>query len=252
MNLTRFATPFTIATLSLACMLGGCSKDDATASNNGIAASLPNPQNPQSVQQMQEAAHAAALPQPSSSVPLDQYVPIKSGETMMYMFYALSKMPPDMDAIAEKISSDYRATSDQFKRQDMLKVLGPRIQSNIAAQSQNRYVVWDMEQDALEHYDFNAKHFPIKADYWNGNNSFYWNDIYEYKISFSAPEPLHFLNVADEAQAREIESLISKYQSFHVRVYAFVQDTDLNAKTLKAVITHIEIADRNGRKLAAQ
>lgn len=252
MSSPRFAAPLTFTILTLCCLLGACSKQDTPPTAAGPAAALPNPQDPQSVQQAQQVAHAAALPQPDAAVPLDQYVTIKSGEALMYLFYGISKMPPDMNAVAEQISADYRMTSDQFKRQDMLKVLTPRIQASIAEQGQHRYVIWEVEGDVLEHYDFNAKRFPIKPVYWNGNSRFYWNDLSQYQISFTAPDALHDLQVADEALARDVEGMLSKYQPMRMKLYAFVQDTDLNSKTLKAVITHVELLDRNGRLLIKQ
>ena len=252
MTFHRLAAPFTIATVSLCCLLGACSPKDGAPAASGAAATLPNPQDPQSVQQAQQAAHAATLPQPDKGVALDQYVAIKSGEALMYLFYGISKMPPDMNSVAEQISADYRVSNDQFKRQDMLKVLTPRIQANIAEQGQHRYVTWDVEGDVLDHYDFTAKRFPIKPAYWNGNSRFFWNDLPQYQISFSAPNALHDLPVADEGLAREMEGMVSQFHPLRMKIFAFVQDADLNSKTLNAVITHVELSDRTGRLLVKQ
>lgn len=248
MKIKRILNPVAVSVVAASFLLAACSRKDDLAT----VTAMPKLNDSKTTEQAQPAAHAYSLPQPDSSVPLAKYVKIESGVQMMYMYYGLSKMPPDMNELAENISSQYRATSDQFKRQDMLKVLGPRIQASISENSQNRYVVWEVEDSVLEHYDFNGKRFPVKEIYWNGNNQFWWNDLSSYRIGFSAPASLHYLNVSDESAAREIEGMIGKYQSLRLRLYAFVQDTDLDSKKLKAVITHVELLDRSGRLLHAQ
>lgn len=241
----------TVLAISISLILSACSKSRGDASGNGASPSLPSANDSQSGKQMPQAT-TVGLPQPDAAVPLDKYVSIESGEQLMYLYYGLSKMPPDMNEIAENISSEYRSTSDQFKRQDMLKVLSPHIQSNIAERGQSRYVIWDVEDVVLEHYDFNAKRFPIKELYWGGNNQFWWNDLSSYKIGFSAPESLRYLNISDENVAREVEGSISKFQSSRLRIYAFIQNADLNEKKLKAIITHVVLKDKSGRVLFSQ
>ena len=108
--------------------LSACSKSrDDTSSGHGASPSLPSVNDSQSGQQIPQAT-TAGLPQPDAAMPLTKYVNVESGEQLMYLYDGLSTISPNMNEIVEKISSKFRSASDQFKRQDMLKVLPSRIQ----------------------------------------------------------------------------------------------------------------------------
>lgn len=57
--------------------------------------------------------------------------------------------------------------------------------------------------------------------------------------------------MADENLAREIEDKVNKYDALKLRVYAFAQDADLNAKLVRSQVVKLELLDRKGRLLAS-
>ena len=203
-----------------------------------------------------EMAKQMQLPQPDKSMSLDQYHVIDSGNTIMYSYYGLSKMPPDIDKLAELLSSDYRMTQDQFKKQDILKVLEPKIKENIAAHGSNRYFLWTTDDSAnniIDHYDFNRKVFPIKEKYWDGSNRYYWSDNTAYTMSFTGTDSTHAFKVEDEATTRRIEQMLTNYsRNAKLYVYVYAQDFDLNDKQMKTVVTCFELRDNKGNVLAKQ
>lgn len=229
-------------------LLAACGKKD---DSSAAAPSLASAQDPEALAKAAEAQRAAALPKADPATPASAYVGLDSGTQLMNLFYAVSGMPPDMDQIAQSLSQDYRSTQDNFKRQDILKVLAPRIKADIAAAGQHRYVIWEADNQLIEHYDFERKRFPLKPAFWKGEGNFYYNDNSSYKISFKGEEKLQSLPVADEAVAREIEAQVDKYQALRLRLYAFAQDTDLNTKTVKSQTLKLELLDNKGRLLAS-
>lgn len=239
----------TVASLVAISLLAACGKKDDAAP--AAAPSLASAQDPGVLAKAAEAQRAASLPKADLATPTSAYLSIDSGKQLLDLFYAVSGMPPDMDQIANSLSQDYRATQDNFKRQDILKVLTPRIKTDIAAAGQHRYVIWEADNNLIEHYDFEHKRFPVKPAFWKGESNFYYNDNSQYKISFKGVEKLQYLPVADEAIAREIEALVDKYQALRLRLYAFAQDADLNNKTVKSQTLKLELLDNRGRLLAS-
>jgi hypothetical protein len=231
--------------------LAACGKQTDSGTTHADAPSLSTAQDPAALAKAAEAQHDAGLPVADPSTPASSYINIDSGNQLMHLFYAVSGMPPDMSEIATHLSQDYRATQDSFKRQDILKVLEPRVKSDIADAGKHRYVVWEANANLIEHYDFERKLFPLKPAYWKGESNFYYNDNSYFKLSFKGVEKLRSLPVSDEALAREIEDKVNQYDALRLRIYAFVQDTDLNAKMLKSQTVRLELLDKKGRVLAA-
>jgi hypothetical protein len=190
---------------------------------------------------------------PNSSIPYSEYVEIKSGDTLMYLYTAISGVPPDYEKIAELISTDFRSTQDSFKRQDIIKALTPRISDEIKKASSTRYISWiSNDLYTIDKYDFANKAFPINADHWDGNSLRYLRNNSYVKIKFIADGPLQKFAVTNESDARKIESLVStQYKDLALKTYAFVQDADLNERSIKAVVTKFELLDKQGRVLAS-
>lgn len=250
MNIRHSA--LTLAALVSLGLLAACGKKDANSAPPAAAApSLATAQDPEALAKAAEAQRVATLPKADPATPSSAYLAIDSGTQLMHLFYAVAGMPPDMDQIASSLSQDYRATQDNFKRQDILKVLAPRIKADIAAAGQHRYVIWEADNQLIEHYDFEHKRFPLKPAFWKGESNFYYNDNSSYKISFKGDAKLQYLPVSDEAIAREIEGQVDKYQALRLRLYAFAQDTDLNSKTVKSQTLKLELLDKKGSLLAS-
>ena len=90
----------------------------------------------------------------------------------------------------------------------------------------------------------------MKPPFWKGESNFYYNDNAFYKISFSGEERVRGIPVTDEVAARAIEDKAGKYGALRLRVYAFVQDADLNSKTLRSQPVKLELLDKQGQVLA--
>ena len=57
--------------------------------------------------------------------------------------------------------------------------------------------------------------------------------------------------VADEATARQIEAMRSKYDNTpRLKVYFFAQSADLDNQRVNALVTRVQITDKSGRLLA--
>lgn len=243
-----------LALLSLAALalLQACSKGTPAAPEGAPPPSLAEAQNPakaaEQVQQAAAAQRAAQLPQANPATPDSAYLRLDSGEQLMYLYYAVSALPLPLPELAEQLSQDYRQTQDQFKRQDIQKALEPRIKAAVATAAQQRYVIWEADGNVIDHYDFGRKQFPLNEGYWKGTSRSYFNDNSRYQISFTGA--IQALPVPDEAQARVIEEKLGKFQPLRLRVYAFVQDADLNNKLLKAQPLKFELLDNKGAVLA--
>lgn len=253
-NLNKKSVFSTVA-LMVAVGLGACSKGDGEANSTPTDAnnSMSSPDG--QANNMADLAKQMKLPQPDKKVGLEQYLPVKSGEVLMYVYYGLSKMPADIAEICSMLSNDYRYTNDEFKKQDILKALEPKIKENLASYANNRYLVWESYRrldQMIGHYDFKQKSFPINEDYWGGHAGFYLSDVSNFSLAFSAPDSMHSLKVEDEAVARQIEKLLTEYKNATLYVYAFAQEADINKKYIHTLVTAFELRDSNNHILVKQ
>lgn len=236
-------TKFLVAMLLASSVVVGCSKSADKPSDK--QASL---QDALSSSNKQAAANSV-LPKADPATPLDQYVKLTSGNQLMFMYFGLSNMPVDYEEIAKHYSQDFERTSDAFKKQDILKALTPKIDSEIANAKQQRYFIVDTEV-SLGSYDFNQKSFSVK----NGlspNAYFYFYNNSEYKYSFTNGDQFGALKVVDEALARQIESMLSK-QRMKLVFYAFAQDADPSNHEIKSQIVKVKLLDGRGNELLNQ
>ncbi|MDO9451866.1 MAG: DUF4852 domain-containing protein [Stagnimonas sp.] len=231
--------------------LTGCSKGGDNASADPAAApSLSSALSPEKAKEAVAEQRRSALTKADPSTPLESYFPLKSGNELMFMYYALSGIPPEMEKIAAKYSSEYRQSSDAFRKQDLLTALKPRIENELEMAKTRRYFIYEIEQN-LQHYDFDKKQFPLQNglqpdSYW------YMYDNSDYKVEFTNVEPFQRLNVADETKARGIEKMVSGYKQFTLRIYAFAQDVDINSSRLKAQVVKVVLLDQQDNELVTQ
>lgn len=186
-------------------------------------------------------------PQADPATPDSQYAETESGNQLMFLYYALSDMPVDYEAIAKAYSSDYRSTSDAFRKQDIMNSLKPRIDAEIARAKTARYFIYEIRPE-LQHYDFAGKAFAIKN--LQAGYSWYVSDNSQYQLTFPNADAYSKLRVDDETLARSIEGMVGKYPSPALRIYGFAQGVDLNKKWVKAQIVKIELRDARGSRLA--
>jgi hypothetical protein len=193
-------------------------------------------------------AAANALPQGDKSTPDNAYSEITSGEQIAFIYYGLAKMPVDYAKVAE-IYPDYRYTNDEFKKQDLLNALKPKIDQEIAKGKATQYYKIKWDNFSLEQYDFNAKGFP--QNQISPGTSFGWSET-NYRITFSNSDEFKLLKVEDEAKARVIAEKRSKYQSMHLIAYGYAQEADLTDHTVKLQIQKVVLTDKNGIELMSQ
>ena len=106
-----------------------------------------------------------------------------------------------------------------------------------------------VDEPQLGGYDFDRKGFPV-GEFEDGRYR-YFNDAYDYRLGWGNYAQMAFLPVADEAVARQIESLRSKYGSQpRLKVYFFAQTADLDNQRVNALVTRAQLVDRSGRVLA--
>lgn len=223
--------------------LGGCGDNNETTSTpSQTEPTLQDALSPEGVKQ----AQTASLPKGNPDTPLEQFVNLESGKQLMFMYYALSNMPPDFDKIAEFYSDDYRRTNDGFKKQDILKAIQPRLEQELANAKTNRY--FRDEQDLqVGPYDFEKKAFPLSGFDEGAYRYFY--DLGEYKYSYTNSEKLKMLAIPDDSVARKIEEMRSKYEKIRIVIYAYAQDVDLDEKTVKSQILKFKILDGRGAEI---
>jgi len=233
-----------LITIILACV--GCSKEGSVnqSDNNG----KPNLADVMSSKGKEQAA-IAAMPQGNINTPLNQYKELTSDNDIMFTYYALSSIPVDYDKILMSYSGDYRRASDEFKKQDILKALKPKIDQEIAAAKNARYLKMTWNGFRLNKYDFPAKGFPQDS---LGNNSNLGWESYGYRLAFTNGDNFKLFKIEDESKARLIEEKRSKYEQFDLVIYVYAQDADLNNKSVKTQVMHVSLLDSRGNELFAQ
>lgn len=229
--------------LAILIAMGGCSdKKPETDITQNESANLQDALS----QEGAKKAQMAALPKGDPSTPLEQFVNLVSGKQLMFMYYALSNMPLDYGKMAEAYSDDYRRTNDGFKKQDILKAIQPRMDQEIANAKANRYFSNEEDLD-LGPYDFEKKAFSVSG--FDEGSYRYFHDLTEYKYGYTNSGKLRMLLISDDAIARRMEEMRSKYQKMKLVVYAFAQDVDLNERKVKSQILKFKITDGNGAEI---
>lgn len=223
-------------------LLFGCSKkDEAPVSLNDANSAA-------TVQKAIEETKAAEAPKANKATPLEQYQELSGGKQLLFAHQALSNMPVDYEKIAESISDDYRRQSDDFKKRDILSALKPGIEKEISKAKESRYYYSD-EQATLSKYDFDLKNFGLgsmgEKDYYR-----YFTDISGYHYKYINGDKFNKIFVPDEAKARIIENLRTKYDGMKLRVYFFMADTELGKNNILVEITKIVLTDSKGTVLA--
>lgn len=236
-----------ICSIVLIAGLVGCSKKDDT-SNTADKTGTPNLADAMS-QKGQEQAAISALPKGDANTPLSQYKELTSGSEIMFAYYALSSLPTDYDKVLSSYSQDYRGASDEFKKQDILKALKPKVDQEIASAKTARHLKMTWGRFNLGKYDFQAKGFP-QSDLSN-NSNFGWNDS-DYRLAFTNADNFKIFKVEDEAKARLIEEKRSKYEELNLVVYVYAQDADLNETRVKAQVMKVSLQDKHGTELFSQ
>lgn len=242
----------TLLALTIAATLAaaGCRKDDdKDPAGAKETAAAPGGLLGEAAGKAQAAAAQAALPQPDAGKALSSYPELDSGEQLMFQYVAASRLPPDFAKLADSYSREYRQSTDEFRKRDLMQALQPQMEQRIQQAQAEPYAWMDIDDAELGAYDFQRKGFPVGE--FDGKRTRYFNDAYEYKLTWSNRDQVQFAPVADEAAARELESMRSGYSNRpHLKVYFMAQSADLNEQTLNALVTRVQLVSKGGRVLA--
>lgn len=245
----RLAT-FSALALATLVTLGACSSSKTPPKHD---TSLSNALSPTAIKDAAKSAKASSLPKADFGTPDNAYLPVKSGNQLMFLYAAISGMPPDYDKMASAYSNRYRSTNDNFTKHDLLKALKPKLDQSIANAKGHRYITWINDSPSLGHYDFKSKSFPIGASIFNDGGYLYFFDNSGTNLAVTNGADFQQLNVKDEATARQIEQAVGHYQALRLRIFGFAQSTnDSSSPTVQAEVTKIQLIDRQGHVLATQ
>lgn len=223
-----------LAACALAAMLSACNDKPA---GPAVSPAVGNPATP-----------PVLLPQADGATPQDSYIPVSSGNQLMYSYLALSGMPVDYEAVAQRISREYNGTGDAFRKQAVLDALKPRIDAEVQSARGHRYLRYQIAgQGTLEPYAMAQKAFPSKLG--EAGAYYYMFDNSEYKLALANGGRFALLQVPEEA-ARKIEAARSAYRELGVVLYLFAQDVDIAQRQVKAQIVRVGIV-LNGEEIAA-
>lgn len=228
-----------------ALMLGACSPghlpgapatDGSSASTSSSDAGSPG-----NTQAASPAAAQVNLAKPDQNTPDSSYVTVTSGNQLMFLYTALSGLPPDWDAMARNYSSDYSQANDAFRKHDLMEALKPKMQAAITDAKAHPYIIWNAGNPQLSPYDFTRKGFPVGSGQIEPSGYVYVSDNGSYHLSFTNGSDFQFLPVPDENVAKQIEQYRSSYTNMALRVFAFAQGADPSNDTVKAVITKVQL-----------
>jgi hypothetical protein len=250
----RKITTIVIATIIAAALSACGDKAAEKATDKQPAAGKPNLADVTSGKNaaaIKDAVVQAALPKADKNTPAESYVELNSGNQLMFAYLGLMNTPPDYKDIADQYSKDYSRSSDEFKKNDLLNALKPRIDTEIAKAKTSRYVKLSLDRP-VEKFDFEKKAFPLNSSLWDSSSYRYFSDNSNYKLSFSNGDVFRFLKTPTEEEARKIEGLRAQYRDLQLVVYAFVQDANPSARSIRAEIVKVVLLDNKGNVLATQ
>lgn len=246
-----YTTGTALAAILALSLLSACSDDstDSSAKQPPTAPAAATPAAPAAATPAPVPA-APVLAQPDVTAPADRYVTLESGNQLMFQYYARTGLPLDYGRVAGDISNEYRQTTDAFRQRDLLAALKPRIDASLAQAKNTSYLRMDFDlySSQLSAYDFDRKGFQLEP-FKDASSFRYFNDNNRFHIAFSNAQRYAFLPVADEATARLMETLRTKYENLVVRAYLFANDADTSNQTVKAIVVRIVLLDKKGREL---
>ena len=231
------------ALFAIALILSACGKTDSAAPTTPapVATSTAD-----LAAKAQVKAAAASLPQADAATPTSSYIDITSGNQLMYSYIALSGVPPDYAAVAQRISREYAGSNDAFRKQEVLDALKPQIDAKVNEAKTKRYLRYQINgQGALSPYAMDKGAFPAK--FAEAGTYYYMYDNSDYKLGFSNGDGYSMLKVDQEA-ARKIEAARSGYKDFAIVVYAYAQEADMASNQVKAQIVKVAIK-LNGQEI---
>lgn len=204
----------------LALSLVGCGeKNETTTSGAPVEAS-------QVTAASQEAP--AAKPHGNKNTAVSDYSELDSALPLIMTYYNLTGLPPAFDEMAKLVSADYANENDAFKKQDIFKVLKPKLQTDMQALTARPYLVLS-DRVSLSPYDVNQRMFPVSGTPIDQENLFFPDSAYvisRYAMVLENRTEFSTFKVSDENKAREIESVRSQQpsQEYEAKFYLYARD----------------------------
>ena len=240
---------YTILVAATLAGLGACS--ERADANKGAAPNLADVTAPAAIEAIKQDVKRAALPKANKGTPAEEYVEFSSGNQIMFTNLSLAAMPVDSKEIARVYSQDFANATDEFRKNDLLTALKPKIDAEVAKAGQRRYGKVTIDRP-IEKYDFDKKGFPVESSVWESGSYRYFSDNSNYRVGFSNGDAFRYLNVAAEESARAIEAMRSAYEPLQLVVYFYTQEADVSNKTVKAEIVKVDLLGKHGKVLASQ
>ncbi|GEM_PF-3118856 len=220
-------------------------------------------------QAAQTLPSVSSIPQVDCAVPDDRYwaieqvqLPCAASRTISYnpsllfLYQALSGTI-DYNFDASVISCDYSLAQDEFKRQDLMSELKPRIDSEVSGMSKRRYFSF-VALVTIDQYDFAQRAFPIHGlnqffNFWiahrPGKNFFPNKNV---RVRATNADNFSSYRVSDEATARQLNRKIVQMPRKEAKLYVFALSLDDQPDTIDAQIVKAVFytADPLGHKLS--
>lgn len=148
-----------VAAFAVTALCAACSK-----TGDAPTAATPNP-TPGSTTQV-----ASPVPPIDKAKPLSAYQELKTPQQTTILFHALNSAPLDLEKVVERYSVEYQATTDSFKKKEIVASLSPSIEAELAKAKTDRYFFFELNPGMydretfgiLKSYDFDKKGFPVK------------------------------------------------------------------------------------------
>ena len=181
------------ALFAIALLLSACGKKETDTATPDASAPVATSTADLAAKAQVKAA-AASLPQADPTTPSASYVDITSGNQLMYSYIALSGVPPDYAAVAQRISREYTSTDDAFRKQEVLDAIKPQIDAKVNEAKTRRYLRYQINgQGALSPYAMDKGAFPAK--FAEAGTYYYMYDNGDYKLGFSNGDGYSMLKV---------------------------------------------------------
>ncbi|QBY56020.1 DUF4852 domain-containing protein [Cupriavidus oxalaticus] len=185
--------------------------------------------------------------------PARAYHKATSGVDLAYLYFALTDIPVDFDALAADVSEEYRRTTDTFKKKEMLDALRPEIQSKIAALKANPFIVLQADS-SLGHYDLPSQSFPVKGLPLGPGEYLHFYGA-NYRVAISNGADFRQLKVADEGRARAMEAIVTNGVPGSVirnayptkaEMFLYAQAADKNTRVMQFQLVQLKLMDEKG------
>jgi hypothetical protein len=241
----------TISSIIISALVFGLTACNQQAATNTATPNLADATSAKTVEATQARLVQASLPKADKSTPQENYTTLDSGNQLMFSYLALAGMPLAYADIASLYSQDYARASDEFRKNDLLNALKPRIDAEVQKAGSQRYFKISI-RNPIGKYDFEKKGFPLDSTIWEAGSHQYFSDNPQYNLGFSNGETARYLSGMPEDVARKIEEMRSAHTPMNLIVYCFTQTADTSSKTVKAEIIKVVLTDKNGNVLVTQ